>query len=248
MEDHLFNSLKLNPGAEVLDAGCGVGHVAIHLARRGLRLQGIDVVDHHIEQAHRNIKAQGLETAVTVRKMDYHNLDGFADESFEGIYTMETFVHATDPEKAAGEFFRVLKPGGSIALYEYDHLDLNIVPKGLKDSMEQVNKYASMPANARFDEGVLQRMLEEKGFQDVAVEDLSANIMPMLRLFFVVAYIPYFFIRLLGLQAWFVNTVAGVESYRGMHNHVWRYIAVTARKPSDTVYDNSATHEGKKAQ
>lgn len=54
MEDHLFHSLKLNIGAEVLDAGCGVGHVAIRFAQKGLRVQGIDVVDHHIQKAQRS--------------------------------------------------------------------------------------------------------------------------------------------------------------------------------------------------
>ena len=54
MEDHLFHSLGLEPGAEVLDAGCGVGHVAIRFAQQGLRVQGIDVVDHHIQKAQRS--------------------------------------------------------------------------------------------------------------------------------------------------------------------------------------------------
>jgi hypothetical protein len=54
MEDHLFRSLKLKTGAEVLDAGCGVGHVAIRFAQKGLHVQGIDVVDHHIQKAQRS--------------------------------------------------------------------------------------------------------------------------------------------------------------------------------------------------
>ena len=248
MEDHLFNSLQLEPGAEVLDAGCGIGHVAIYLARKGLYVKGIDVVDRHIREAHYNIQAQGLAKSITVQNMDYHNLDGFIDNSIDGVYTMETLVHATDPDKAIREFFRVLKPGGSIALYEYDHIDLNIAPKDLKESMNQINKYASMPSNARFDEGVLRRILEENGFQDVVVEDLSANIMPMVRLFFIIAYIPFLFIRLFGLQAWFVNTVAGAESYRGMRKHLWRYVAVTAKKPSDKMHQSHSIMEGKKGR
>ena len=48
MEDHLFDSLALQPGVEVLDAGCGVGHVAMHLARKGLRAHGIDVTSNHV--------------------------------------------------------------------------------------------------------------------------------------------------------------------------------------------------------
>ncbi|KAK9321095.1 S-adenosyl-L-methionine-dependent methyltransferase [Lipomyces orientalis] len=230
MEDHLFDSLGLEPGAKVLDAGCGDGHVAMHLAGRGLRLQGIDVVDRHIRKAQRNIRAQGLQDTVAVRKMDYHHLDGLADESFDGVYTMETFVHATDPEAAANEFFRVLKPGGSIALYEYDHGDISASANKFKVSLEKINKYAAMPGYDRFGPGVLQRILEQAGFQEVVVTDLTVNVTPMLRLFCVIAYLPYLLIRLLALEARFVNTVAGVQGYRA--RNTCRYVAVSGRKPS----------------
>lgn len=229
MEDHLFDTLGLKNGAKVLDAGCGVAHVATYMAKRGLLVQGIDVVDRHIRKAQQNIESQGLQAAVTVRKMDYHHLDAFAGASFDGIYTMETFVHATDPERVLQEFLRVLKPGGKIALYEYDHKDLSTVPKGHRDSMNKVNAYAAMPTNNRFDEGVLERMLEEAGFEDIVLEDLSINIRPMLRFFFILAIIPYLLITLFGLEAWFINTVAGVQGYRG--RYIWRYVAVSARKP-----------------
>lgn len=242
MEDHLFDSLDLQPAAEVLDAGCGVGHVAVHMARKGLRIHGIDVVSNHVKWARQGIRANGLEKEVTVRLMDYHHLDGVPNASFNGVYTVETLVHATDPERALGEFFRVLKPGGSIALYEYDHSDIGTVPedvpKHLVESMEQVNSRASMPANKMFSPGALQGMLERQGFRDVVVEDLSDNVRPMARLFFLVAYIPYLVICLLGLQAWFVNTQAGVEGYRVFRKRLWRYVAVTAKKPSDRPSDN----------
>jgi sterol 24-C-methyltransferase len=228
MEDHLFDTLGLDRGAQVLDAGCGVGHVAIHLARKGLQVQCIDVVDRHIHMARQNIKAAGLENAISVRKMDYHHINGFAEETFDGAYTMETFVHATNPETALAEFYRVLKPGATIALYEYDHSNLDAAPIDVKESMKQINEYASMPANARFEQGVLQTMLTEAGFVDVVVTDLTINVTPMLRLFFILAYIPYLIIKFLGLQAWFVNTVAGVEGYRA--RKYARYVAVSARK------------------
>lgn len=41
MEDHLFRSLKLKTGAEVLDAGCGVGHVAIRFAQKVYAFRGL---------------------------------------------------------------------------------------------------------------------------------------------------------------------------------------------------------------
>jgi sterol 24-C-methyltransferase len=145
MEDHLFDTLHLKEGSLVLDAGCGVGHVAIHMARRGLQVSCIDVVDRHINRAKRNVHANGFDGAITVQKMDYHHLDGFADGGFDGAYTMETLVHATDPELVLSEFFRTLKPGGSIALYEYDHNNLSKVPQKLKRSVDQINEFAAMP-------------------------------------------------------------------------------------------------------
>ncbi len=247
MEDHLFNSLKLQPGARVLDAGCGVGHVAIHLAGKGLQVYGIDVVKNHVRWAQQCIKDRGFEKSVTVRLMDYHHLEELPDESFNGVYTMETLVHATDPEKALGEFFRVLKPGGSIALYEYDHPKRDALPKDVPNdllkSLELVNRRASMPANESFDYGVLQSMLERRGFQDVVVGDLSENIKPMIRLFYIVAYIPFLIIQFLGLEAWFVNTRAGVEGYQVLKWGLWRYVAVTAKKPSKKVSDDGGLRE-----
>lgn len=243
MEDNVFESLKISPGSEVLDAGCGAGHVAMHIARKGVHVQGIDLLDIHLRSARRNIKAAGMEKDVSVRQMDYHNLDSFADGSFDAVYTMETFVHAFDPERVLEEFFRVLKPGGSITLREYDHSDVNAAPKFLRESMQQINKDAYMPTWTLLKEGVLPRMLEKKGFRDVVTEDLSKNIRPMLQLFFIFAYVPYLFVRILGLEAWFVNTVAGVQGLRGQNANVWRYIAVTARKPAQQVSENGGVRK-----
>ena len=37
MEDNLIGVLDLEKGSKVLDAGCGAGYVAIHLAEEGYR-------------------------------------------------------------------------------------------------------------------------------------------------------------------------------------------------------------------
>jgi len=230
MEDNLIMTLALPKGSNVLDAGCGVGHVAIHLAKAGYNVHGIDVIDHHIVKATRNIVAEGVSAQVKVSKGDYHHLDTFSDESFDGVYTMETFVHATDPEAAAAEFFRVIRPGGSLAMYEYDHLDFSTQTEEASNSWATINKYAAMPSNDRFKQGVLPEILEEAGFEDVVVEDLSETVLPMLRMFYLLAFIPYVIIAFLGLKAYFINTVAGYEGY--LYRDTVRFIRVSARKPA----------------
>jgi len=86
-----------------------------------------------------------------------------------------------------------------------------------------------MPTNALSHPGVFQDMLEDAGFTDVVVRDYSENIKPMTRLFFLIAYVPYLLITLFHLERYFINTVAGVQSYQG-HGR-WRYIVISATKP-----------------
>jgi sterol 24-C-methyltransferase len=234
MEDKLAASLDLKRGAYVLDAGCGVSHVAIHLAaKHGFKIQGIDIVDHHIVKSRRNIAHSGLsEDQVAVRKMDYHHLDSFADGMFDGVYTMETFVHATDPQNVLRNFFRVLRPGGRIALFEYDHELVDTTEDRSAVSMKKINEFAAMPTNSLSQPGVFEQMLEDVGFTDIVVRDYSPNIIPMTRFFYLLAYIPFLIISFFGLERFFINTVAGFETYRGRQH--WRYVAISASKPRST--------------
>jgi sterol 24-C-methyltransferase len=59
------------------------------------------------------------------------------------------------------------------------------------------------------------------------------NIEPILCLFFIIAYLPFLLIRLFSLKKWFINTILGVEGYRG--RKFWRYIVITCTKPDDII-------------
>lgn len=75
-------------------------------------------------------------------------------------------------------------------------------------------------------------MLEDAGFTDVVVRDYFRNIKPMTRFFYLLACAPLLIVSFFGLEAFFINTVAGVESYRGRLH--WWYVAVSASKPRST--------------
>jgi cyclopropane fatty-acyl-phospholipid synthase-like methyltransferase len=59
--DLVVEVLRLAAGDRVLDVGCGVGRHALELARRGLRVTGIDISAGMLREARRAAAAAGLE-------------------------------------------------------------------------------------------------------------------------------------------------------------------------------------------
>lgn len=236
MEAKLFDALHLPPGSSVLDAGCGVGHVALYgAAQRGLHVRAIDVVPHHLVKCRRNITRAGLLSggSVSVEEMDYHSLETIDDESLDGVYTMESLAHATHPEMVFTEFFRVLRPGGRIAVFEYEH---DPATSGTEFEVRLVHRITELSGTSTFREstpGRLRWMIEQAGFVDVEVEDYSRNIWPLLRLFFVLAILPFYVLQWVGLDVYFVNTMTAVWAWRGRHR--WRYLRISATKPGISI-------------
>src|SRR5439155_17361415 len=157
----------------VLDAGCGVGDVAGRLAgRHGLRVSAIDVLDFNLREARRKVGGVAL--------MDYARL-GFPDAGFDGVYTMETLVHAADPRRVLAEFHRVLRPGGHLALFEYSRDPARAMSPRAAWAFRTVNEIAAMPGFQMFDHGVLEDLVAAAGFSAVTVTDVTANMLPMLK-------------------------------------------------------------------
>ena len=225
MESQMFSILNLPTGSRVLDAGCGVGHVATYMAKKGLKVEAIDIVDRHVARAQRNVQAHRLQDSVSATKMSYQDLS-FNNESFDGVYTMETLSHATDFSQAVSELYRVLKPGGSLVLFEYEHAAPKTGPA--RDAIARVNEYSSMTAFQNLTIGSIEKELDVAGFEDIEVRDFSDNVAPMMRFFFLVALIPYMIICLLGLQERFPNAMAAVELWR--YKEYIKYVAISAKK------------------
>jgi sterol 24-C-methyltransferase len=220
MEDKLYTRLGLQPGDRVLDAGAGSGYVAMTMAKHGLNVQAIDITPHHIVDARKNVEKYGLQDKIKVDYANYHDLSAFTDASFDGIYTMETFVHADDPMKVLNNFMRLLKPGGVLVLHEAD-FDRN------SDRLQEVLRLSH--CQNTLPEGGYEELLMNAGFRDFSLEDLTEEVLPMWRLFGVLGYVPYQIFRLLGIQDRFINVMAGVEAWLNWGDG--RYISVRAVKP-----------------
>lgn len=234
MEDQLAERLNLRANSLVLDAGSGEGNVAINLAKKyGLRIYGVDLLDFAVNKAISKSRKLNLQNKVKFKLGDYTKLD-FPANTFDGIYTMETLVHVPNYKKALLEFYRVLKPNGKLVLFEYSMCSKkNLTPKELKTIkiLEMINEESGMHSLPHFLHDKFPEILKNAGFENVVVNNITSHIMPMLKSFYLLACVPYLFIKLLRLQRKFINITAAVEGYRNIKSgDFWRYNIISAIK------------------
>jgi SAM-dependent methyltransferase len=93
------------PATKILDIGCGDGsRYGASLISAGIDLHGIDISDVAIENARKlGIKAQVAPLDLPLP---------FEINTFDSAICLEVFEHLMDPEFAAKEVHRILKPGG----------------------------------------------------------------------------------------------------------------------------------------
>ncbi len=198
------------------------------MARKfGLEVEGIDLLDFNIKRAQKKAIKFNITNKVHFHEMDYSQLD-FPDQTFDGVYTMETLVHAADYEQALKEFHRVLKPGGKIVLFEYSVPPHRELSERQQKILEFTAKASAAPSLPRFIHGSFIRSLEKPGFECLSTEDIKENIMPMVRKLARVGYFPYRFAKLIGIQKNLVNAMLAVEFYK--YKDLGRYNIVVGRK------------------
>ena len=115
LNDYLAD-IKFPPGADVLDAGCGTGAVSRVLARYpGVgRVVGVDPSPVFLAMARK--LAADLDNLSFIEG-DCRSLP-HGDGSFDAVVFHTTLSHVPGPENALSEAFRVLRPGGLLALFD----------------------------------------------------------------------------------------------------------------------------------
>ena len=114
--EELVRRVRPRKGEGFLDLACGPGEPAITIAQRvgeEGHVLGVDLSEKMISLAKRLARERGVST-VDFRVMNCEKLE-LPDASFDAVVSVYGFQIFTDPEKAARETFRVLRPGGRLA-------------------------------------------------------------------------------------------------------------------------------------
>jgi len=78
--DHICCKLRLSPGETVVEAGCGWGALARHMARQhGVKVRAFNLSHEQIEYARERARAEGLAGWIEYIEDDYRNIQGRYD-------------------------------------------------------------------------------------------------------------------------------------------------------------------------
>jgi arsenite methyltransferase len=169
---HLGGVIDLTPDSHVLDVACGRGVSAVHLAKQfGCHVTGVDYGMENVARAQAHAAENRVAHLTRFRQGDAEKLP-FESGIFDAVVAECSFCTFPDKATAAGEFVRVLKPGGRLGL-----TDMTLDGR-LPDDIASLLAWVACVAGADTPGGYVTT-LESAGFADFLIEDQGDALLEM---------------------------------------------------------------------
>ena len=185
----------LRAGQSALDVAAGSGDLALGLAKRVGPKGHVLVTDINramLVRGRDRLLNEGLAGQVAYVQADAEALP-FADRRFHCVTIGFGLRNVTDKDKALGEMYRVLKPGGRLLVLEfskpvvgaiepiYDAYSFQVLPRLGQWLANDAASYRYLAESIRRHPGqdMLKRMMERQGFERCSYHNLSAGIVAL---------------------------------------------------------------------
>ncbi len=173
--DQYITKLDLPKSARVLEVGCGTGAMTRALSHRKYftnKIIGVDQSSAFIEAAERFAMMKGVGELVEFNIGDAHDLN-IEDESFDAVIAHTLISHVTDPVEVLKEISRLVRRGGSIAIFDGDYASLTYAFPDHEFGRKMNHALASATFNNPLIIRDLVRLLPEMGLE---VTETLANV------------------------------------------------------------------------
>lgn len=142
--ERLIAAMPPLEGRSVLDIGCGVGGAARALARHGANVRGVDLTPEFIDVARALSRMIGGDPDVfTVGSA----LDlPYRGRAFDHAMMLHVGMNIADKRRAMSEAARVLRPGGTFAIYDILRVDPGPVDRPLPWAEDAETSFPDTPA------------------------------------------------------------------------------------------------------
>lgn len=169
----IVDRMNCGPGERILEVGVGTG-LSLPLYPQDVRVVGIDISSHMLEQARVRLARDGLENAVELMVMDAERM-GFKDDSFDKVVAMYVASVVPDPERLVDEMRRVCKPGGQIYMVNHFH-SRNPILGGVESLLAPLSKQLGFRPDFSLDRFLGQTGLDPMNIRRVNLFDFSTMV------------------------------------------------------------------------
>ncbi len=120
---------------KVLDAGTGPGTLVRKIARHQPQLQvyGVDLSASMIQVARDSAQDEGLGERVHFDVANIAHMP-YPDETFERVVSTISMHHWYELEQPLSELYRVLKPGGSLCIYDFRFMQAHTLERAIANT------------------------------------------------------------------------------------------------------------------
>ena len=170
MNPNLREIIIENKDKIICDIGCGCGGAAIHFIKShgANSVLGIDTESLVIQRAEELAIKYNLSNLAYFRCVKPGPFD-IPDESVDFVFSKEVFLHIFNKDDLIKDIYRVLKPGGLVAVSDWMRIDDNPPSKQMQEYIAAEGLDMYMCSLKRYEQA-----LKKAGFFDIAIKDRNA--------------------------------------------------------------------------